>query len=319
LAPTPLAAVRFTARPAGSAVPFVGREAERALIEQHLAGEGPPLLLLAGEPGIGKSRLLSEASQWASAQGWRVLAGGCHPRSRQEPFAPLIEALSGALSGLSPAEQRDRLRGCGWLVRFLPELADLVPTPAASWNIPPEQERRLMFAAVLRFLANSASPAGLLLVLDDLHWSGTDALDLVSSLLRSSQETPLRVIGTYRSTEVQPTDPFGGLIAELAPAHLVREQRLEQLSPQEATTLLTGLLEEAGVTASKQRQQVLARTGCLPFFLVSYVQALRAGVLPDTERDVPWNVAQSIRQRVLVLPEGARELLGCGGHCRPPG
>ena len=80
-----------------------------------------------------------------------------------------------------------------------------------------------MFAAVLRFLANSASPAGLLLVLDDLQRAGTDALDLLASLLRASQETPLRVIGAYRITEVQPSDPFAVLIAELVPAQLVRE------------------------------------------------------------------------------------------------
>jgi transcriptional regulator with XRE-family HTH domain len=62
--------------PQGSAPPLVGRTAELALLEEHLGGQGPPLLLLAGEPGIGKSRLLAEAGRQGAAPGWRVLYGG---------------------------------------------------------------------------------------------------------------------------------------------------------------------------------------------------------------------------------------------------
>ena len=61
----------------GSRPPLVGRRRELALLEKHLAGEGPPVLLYAGEPGIGKSRLLQQAAQQAPAAGWRVLEGGC--------------------------------------------------------------------------------------------------------------------------------------------------------------------------------------------------------------------------------------------------
>jgi transcriptional regulator with XRE-family HTH domain len=69
--------------------PLVGRLRELALLEAHLAGEGPPVLLLAGEPGIGKSRLLQHTAQQAMAAGWQVLAGGCQRRGGQEPYAPL--------------------------------------------------------------------------------------------------------------------------------------------------------------------------------------------------------------------------------------
>src|SRR5207302_3436279 len=165
--------------------PLVGRGRELALVERHLAGEGAPLLLFAGEPGIGKSRLLREAGRRAASHGLRVLEGGCQRRGGQEPFAPLLGAIKRYLSTRTPAELRGDLRGCAWLVRLLPELADGPIEPLPAWTVPPEQERRLMYEAVARFLANVAGPEqGTLLLLDDLQWAGSDALDLFATLVR---------------------------------------------------------------------------------------------------------------------------------------
>src|SRR5262249_45430902 len=157
-------------------LPLAGCGPEVARLEQHLGGSGPPLLLVAGEPGIGKSRLLAEAAERARALGWTVLEGGWHRRSGQEPFAPLLGALESTLRRSAAAALRAQLEGCAWLVRLLPELAETTLVPAPSWSLPPEQERRLMFAAVARYLANVAGPEGTLLILDDLQWAGADAL-----------------------------------------------------------------------------------------------------------------------------------------------
>src|SRR5436309_4302282 len=201
--------------------PLLGREAELALLEQHLtADKGPtgrppaarvparsaPVLLLAGEPGIGKSRLLQEATQQAEVSGWTVLAGGCQRRAEQEPYAPLVEALALHITTQPLAQARASLQGCAWLVRLLPELGELLPAPLPLGALPPEQERRLIFGAVGRYLANVAGPAGTLLVLDDLQWAGPDALELLASLARSSAELSLRLVGAYRDTEVGPQD-----------------------------------------------------------------------------------------------------------------
>jgi transcriptional regulator with XRE-family HTH domain len=83
--------------PARPTFPLVGRRRELHRLDSHLAGDGPPLLLLAGEPGIGKSRLLRETAQQAVMDGWTVLAGGCHRKSGQEPYTPLLDALAGYL------------------------------------------------------------------------------------------------------------------------------------------------------------------------------------------------------------------------------
>ena len=299
------AAARRGAEPA---LPFVGRARELSLLERHLAGQGPPVLLLAGEPGIGKSRLLQEAAQRAGVAGWTVIQGGCHRRGGQEPYTPLVEALALRIQRMPAAQARAKLQGCVWLARLLPELVALMGEPLPNWTLTPEQERRLMFGAVGRYLAGVAGPAGTLLVLDDLQWAGTDALELLVTLIRSA-ETPLRVVGAYRSTEVRPDDPLSATLADLAAAGLAVQRALAPLAPQEARDLIDRLLEETTGRA-EVREQVLQRTGGVPFFVVSCAQRLRHSADGGDEQEgVPWDVAQSVRQRVAMLPEEARDLL----------
>src|SRR5947199_2298309 len=104
-----------------SVLPLVGRAQELALLEQVLT-DGPPVLLVAGEPGIGKSRLLQAGIERAKAQGWSVLMGRCHRRSGQEPYAPLVGALADSLRHQSPPVLRHHVEGFTWMVRLLPQL-----------------------------------------------------------------------------------------------------------------------------------------------------------------------------------------------------
>src|SRR5205807_2904988 len=108
------------------------------------------------------------------------------------PYAPLLGAVKCYIQGQAPVHLRADLAGCAWLVRLLPELADGPIEPLPAWILPPEHERRLMFEAVARFLANVAGPAGTLLVLDDLQWASPDALDLLATLVRSATEMSVR-------------------------------------------------------------------------------------------------------------------------------
>jgi len=295
------------------AVPLVGRTQELGLLERHLV-EGPPLLLVVGEPGIGKSRLLLAGIERAEARGWTVLAGGCHRGSTHEPYAPFIGALTDSLRHQAPAQQRLNLEGCAWLVRLLPELAESDALPVPAWSLPPEQERRLMFAAVARYLANMAGPAGTLLVLDDLHWAGPDALDLFHFLVSTPPARPLRFLGAYRDTEVAPQEPLALLVADLALHKWATRTLLSPLSTGEAALLLAALLPEPSEDSAPLRLHVLQRAGGLPFFLISCAQALANGALNEPaagySTEVPWTVAETIRQRVMALPEAAQNLLG---------
>jgi tetratricopeptide (TPR) repeat protein/transcriptional regulator with XRE-family HTH domain len=316
--------------------PLVGRAPELALLDRHLAGDGPPLLLLAGEPGIGKTSLLGEAARRAASRGWSVLAGGCQRRGSQEPFAPLVGALAGFLARRPPAALRGDLRGCAWLARLLPELADTIDEPLPSWALPPDQERRLVFEAVARLLDNLAGrdapgQGGVLLVLDDLQWAGSDALELLTGLVRPGGPTGdrrrvPRVVGAYRDTEVQPRDVLGVALADWAQAGLVVHQALSPLGPAHCGALLDELLAgaglaEGGADRGALRQRVLQRAGGVPFFVVSYAHALRRGDVGGGADGVPWDAAQGIRQRVAALPEPARAVLAAaavvGRESRP--
>jgi tetratricopeptide (TPR) repeat protein len=305
--------------PDAGAPPLVGRAHELELIARHLARQGPAtILFLAGEPGIGKSRLLAEATQRATASGWSVLAGGCHRRSGQEPYAPLLAALAHALAALAPAQRRAALRGCAWLVKLLPELA-AETEPLPGWPLPPEQERRLLFGAVGRLLANLAGTAGTLLLLDDLHWAGPDALDLLVALVRApgfaaspAAPTPLCLIGAYRDTELTAHSALAVLVTDLAREGRAARLSLGPLPARDAAELLGALLGAEAAEDAALRAQVLARAGGVPYFLVSCAHGVRAGVLRGNEQqgDIPWDVAASIHQRVAALSPAAQDLLG---------
>jgi predicted ATPase/DNA-binding XRE family transcriptional regulator len=307
--------------------PFVGRRHELALLDDHRALRTPPLLFVAGEPGIGKSRLLAEAALCAAAQGWRVIAGGCTRRSGQEPYEPFVSALARAVRHTPPARQRMDLQGCGWLVRLLPELLETRVAPAPAWTVPPEQERRLMFDAVARYLANVAGPAGTLLVLDDLQWASVDALNLLAFLgqesahiwdATSTSNTALRMLGAYRTSETQSGHPLDDLLIALAKDELLSLRRLGRLTDDEARLVVTGALEGGDATEGWVEETITRAEG-VPFYLVNFAQGLRSEAPElthadlsghrDAQTDTPWLVKATIRQRVTALPPAAQEAL----------
>ncbi|HLJ69602.1 MAG TPA: AAA family ATPase [Chloroflexota bacterium] len=286
--------------------PLVGRAAELELLEWHLAGLGPPLLVFGGEPGIGKTRLLRQAAEMAGRRGQAVVAGGCQRRSGQEPYAPFPRAIARQLATLPEPARRELVRESRWLVHLLPELSSLLPEPISS-SLEASQERRLLFDAVARSLANVAHETGIALLLDDLQWAPADALDLLTALIHDPASAHLRVVCAFRTTEVHPSEPLGLMLADLAHAGLAAQHMVEPLSPEESEQLLVSLADDLDPQSTLLRRAV-RRTGGVPFYLVSYAQELRTnGAAP--KRDVPWDVAHSVRQRAAVLPQSSQEIL----------
>ena len=280
-----------------------------AQIRQLLAGAGPPVLLLAGEPGMGKTRLLEEAASRAAAGGWGVARGGCLRRA-QDAYAPLSGALDDALQRPATGQRAEALRQVGRMDLLLPELASSGgPGPAeggAPSGVQPEQQRRLLVSSAGRLLRAVAGPAGTLLVLDDLHWAGPDAVDLLAALLAAAGSEPLRVIGAYRDSETAARlDEF---VADLARASLVRVLPLGPLNDADAGRLLLQLAPHGGQMPAVL-PAIVRRAGGVPFFLVSYAEQVRGGGQGGAPLAVPWTVAQVVGQRLAVLPGAAKELL----------
>ena len=135
---------------------------------------------------MGKTRLLEEAASRAAGGGWGVAQGGCLRRA-QDAYAPLSGALDDALQRLPDGQRAEALRQAG-LDLLLPELAPPGgPGPGeggVTAGVRPEQQRRLLVSSAWR--SRGGLPAGTLLVLDDLHWAGPDAVHLLAAMLAAA-------------------------------------------------------------------------------------------------------------------------------------
>src|SRR6185437_7678192 len=281
----PLVAQPVSLEPAHTGIPLVGRTAELALIERLLSDRLPPTLLFEGEPGIGKTRLLHEAASLAAGAGWAVLMGSCPQGSYQDPYAPLLNMIERDIARRSPADLKSALQGCGWLVRLLPELAERDTVQLPPWTLTPEQERRLMFAAVGRYMANIAGTAGTLLVFDDLQWAGSDACDLLEALARGSTSAALRMIGAYRNSEVSAGSPLAQAMTHLEHEGLLHQHALSPLREDESIALLRQLLPDGDTISEDAQAHVTQQCGGIPFYLVGWAQALASGTLPAGQDD----------------------------------
>lgn len=289
---------------------LIGRARDLALIERLLGDRFPPVLLFAGEPGVGKTRLLREAAATASAAGWTVLMGACPQVSYQDPYAPLPGMIERDIALRSPTDLKTALQGCGWLVRLLPELNEREIAQAPTWPLAPDQERRLLFAAVARYLGNIAGIAGTLLLLDDLQWADADTCDLFTALTRIPTAAPLRMIGSYRNTETLAGGPLLATFDTLEHEGLLHQQPLDHLTDSESAELLGELLSESDQISAETQRHVARQCSGIPFYLVSWAQALRSGTLPTgAEEALPWDVLQSIRRRIAMQSEVAGEAL----------
>ena len=294
------------------APPLIGQLRARAALARHVAGDGPPVLALTGEPGIGKTRLLAWAAERGATRGLRVLRGRGRLRSGPMPHEPVLDALRAYIRERPPLDLRDDLRGCAWLVRALPEVGDgpIEPLPLAG-GAPaptPAREHRLVEEAIARFVFNIAGPGGALLVLDDLHAADPADLDRLLALLGT--DAPPRVIAAYRDTEVRRGDPLDALLGALAQAHLATRLAIPRLAPPDAAHLLDDLLREVDTVGPAVRERVLRRADGVPFALVAWARDL--GLEPaatDVADRVPWAIAQSVRQRIDAAPAVVRTVL----------
>ena len=302
------------------APPLVGRQAEQELIRKLLVESGPPFLLLVGEPGIGKTRLLTEAEEQGLASRWVVLRGEARRDEGQHPFAPISQALGRRLAALTPAQRRQSLKGFERLLDLFPELADQHATPAPASQAMPDQQRTQMFGIVASYLAQLARSSGVLLILDDMQWATPDALRLLNSLLRSSEiqsSWGLCVVAAARDARHPASPMLRTLQSELAHDHLLTLAELGPLSRADAEQLVENALAETPDLSPDERRSLVARfverAGGVPFFLSSLANDYRphplADPTPTNGERIPRDIAEIVHLRISALPAVARDLL----------
>ena len=306
------------------AVSYVGRSAERAALEEALvlARDGSrQVVLLSGEPGIGKSRLASYAAHRAHAQGAAVCWGACS-EELAVPYEPWIEVCS-QLVERSSAELLDSHieRHKGELARLARNLerrfADL-PEPQAS---DPETERYLLFRQS-RLLSEVAHSAPVCLVLDDFHWADAQSVALFKHVVRTVEQGALQVIVTYRDSDLGKDHPLSAVLADLRRIAGVQRIALHGLGAEEVAQIMSAAagheLDEDGTELAvksprRPTEPVLRGRGpARPLGVRS--TGLRRGNRSLERRSLlcialPESVREVIERRVERLGEDAREAL----------
>ncbi len=255
------------------------------VLDDAAPGHPARFLLVAGEPGIGKSRLVADLGREAEARGTRVLVGRCH----EDDYAPALWPWLGIVRALTDGAEVD------------PLLAPLLSDEAGDDRQGAGTGLR-MFDAVVDLVARSASTTPLLLVLEDIHWADTTSLQLVRHLAKSAVAMPVAVVCTRRTTEATTGDALVDTLAALAQAGAER-LRLDGLDTASVDALLTASVGEHDPGLGAFVGDI---TGGNPFFVLQYARQL-AGV-PDLEHldpsalPVPDGVRDVLRQRIARLP-----------------
>ncbi|HEV7721350.1 MAG TPA: AAA family ATPase, partial [Iamia sp.] len=291
----------------GSASALVGRADELRAVRAAWAAvvDGKPgVVLLGGDAGVGKSRLVAELRPDVLAAGGAWLLGSTPSRSSgTQPFAPLTGALRGLLRGLDEAE-RERVVGParGDLARLLPELGAAGGSPAVFDAVTTDPAR--LFELVIGVLDRLGRDRPVALVLEDLHWAEASTLDLVDFLARNLDGLRLLVVLTYRADELHRTHPLRPALAELRRLPAVTTVTVEPLDAGEVTALATALA--GGPLQDRLLERVVARSSGLPFFVEELVAA---GVEACDTTDVPPGLQDVLQIRIDALPPEVVEVV----------
>lgn len=286
--------------------PFVGRgdELGRLLTAwQTTLTAGTRAVLIAGEPGVGKTRLAGEWSHRAYEQGAIVLYGRCD-EDLGAHYQPFTEALRSLVPSLGTERLRS-LRGVEALLPLVPRLTDVLPDLPAQHHADPDTERYALFDAVVALLGIASTDAPVVLVLDDLHWAAKPTLLLMRHLLRFGEHARVQIVGTYRSTDLDRSHPLAAMLADLHRDGSADRLALGGLDEHEVTAYVV----EAGYDDEELAQALASVTGGNPFFLIEALRHVDESGGHWDPNTLPQGVREAVSRRLSRLqPETNKAL-----------
>jgi len=289
--------------------PFVGRSAEVGKLRQKLgearAGHGG-LVMLVGEPGIGKTRLAEECAEAARQEGTVILWGRCYEGEWAPPYGPFAEAISEYSRSADPDELRQDLgAGAGPIARVVPDLRNSLPDIPEPASLQPDEERFRLLDAVSQFLIAASARAPLALVLDDLHWADRGAIALLRHVARFVPRNRILLLGAYRDVELDRQHPLADALGALRRETNYERILLKGLDTQEVGQLLASLAEQDVPDALVSA--ISAETDGNPFFIREVLAHLVEEGKIYREKG-QWTTSLSIAE--MGIPEGVRQVIG---------
>jgi class 3 adenylate cyclase/tetratricopeptide (TPR) repeat protein len=291
--------------------PFAGRahERERLVTAWKEAAEGARrVVLVSGEPGVGKTRLVTEVVKLAHDQGALLLWGRC-AEELDVPYQPFAEALRHYVHSVPLHRLQAELGPLGGeLTRLIPDLAHLVPSLPEPVRTESETERHRLFEAVADLLQMICLEQPVVLVLDDVHWADKPSLLLLRHLLRRSSSTALLILATYRDTDLERGHPLAEVLADLRREPGVERVDLQGLDPGEVTSFMEhaaghDLTADGLALAAAVHQETQGN----PFFIGEMLLHLaESGLI--VHREGRWQSDFTLAE--VGIPEGIREVIG---------
>ena len=297
---------------------LIGRERELAALARHAeaaAAGHTRVVLVVGEPGIGKTRLLDVVARDAARSGALVLRGGASDAEGMPPYLPFVEALGRHIGATPAAELREQAGPLApILATILPELTLRLGDVPASYPLPPEQARLRLYEAVATFLAAIAATRPLLLIFDDVQWSDPASLDLLCYVARHRPAARLLVLAACRAGEDEHQPALARAVAELTRLRVLATVAVGRLPAADVAALAAAYL---GAPLDRTAARLLfEQSEGNPFFaeellrVWSELGALRriregeAGPLAvreAAELPLPASIAGAVRQRLARL------------------
>ncbi len=292
-------------------VGFVGRAPERSALDEVAASTRTGhrrLVLISGEPGIGKTRLATHTALEMHARGAAVLFGRC-AEGLEVPYRAWAEALSHYVEhGPQRVLERHVERHGGELTRLAPRLALRFPDLPPPKQTDAETERYLLLAAAVGLLQEASREQTLVLVLDDLQWADSQTLALLKHLLASVTDAELLLLATHRDSELARGNPLNQLLGDLRQESGVERIALAGLGSEDVTALMKAAVGyEPPREGARLAQEIIRDTDGNPFFVAEILRHLdESGVVaPDTSGR--WELTRSLAE--VGLPQSIREVV----------
>ncbi|HYZ02689.1 MAG TPA: AAA family ATPase, partial [Candidatus Binatia bacterium] len=301
---------------------LVGRQRELGVLDAEVARalDGTcRVVLLSGEPGIGKTRLSEEGAWRAEAHGAVVLRGGASQAEGMPPYLPFLEAIAGYVRSTPP----DRVRAeagpvASTVGAIVPELTLLFDELAPGHPLPGEQARLRLYAAVGELLARIATRSGLVLLLDDLQWADPGSLDLLSYAASHQTAARVLILGAHRRAAADGPGHLERMGVELRRRRLLTSLEVGPLAAPAIAELAAGRL--GGDVSPDLARRLHEQSEGNPFFAEEFLRTWAEGgalqrsagaiMLDDTRAEtLPLGISDCIRQRLSALPPPARDHL----------